>query len=138
MHLDTETILKLRSERELLPRIVPAAVATVVPLSAESAATTRAGRRAVAEIITGTDDRLAVIAGPCSIHDPVAAVEYAEFCDRHLPHVDEAMEEYIASPDFDRLLVETVTTTFPPAEHEKFVAHYRGLLAAWVRDQANA
>ena len=41
--------------------------------------------------------------------------EYEEFCARHLPHVDEAMAEYIASPDFDRLLVETVTRTFPPA-----------------------
>ena len=28
--------------------------------------------------------------------------------------------------------------TFPPAEHERFVAHYRGLLAAWVGDQATA
>ena len=33
------------------------------------------------------------------------------------------------------LLVRTVTRTFPPREHEHFVAHYRGLLAAWVRDQ---
>jgi len=70
--------------------------------------------------------------------EDLAAAEYAEFCDRHLPHVDEAMAEYIASPDFDRLLVETVTSTFPPAEHERFVAHYRGLLAAWVGDQTTA
>jgi hypothetical protein len=61
---------------------------------------------------------------------------YEEFCDRHLPHVDAAMAEYIDSPDFDGLLVETVTRAFPPREHERFVAHYRGLLAAWVADQA--
>jgi hypothetical protein len=61
---------------------------------------------------------------------------YEEFCDRHLAHVDEAMAEYIDSPAFDRLLVETVTRAFPPREHEQFVAHYRGLLGAWVSDQA--
>ena len=38
--------------------------------------------------------------------------------------------------DFDRLLVETVRSTFPAHEHEHFVAHYRGLLAAWVRDNS--
>jgi hypothetical protein len=61
---------------------------------------------------------------------------YEEFCDRQLGHVDEAMAEYIASPEFDGLLVETVTRAFPPREHEQFVAHYRGLLGAWVSDQA--
>ena len=66
----------------------------------------------------------------------LAAEEYAEFCARHLSHVDEVMAEYVGSPDFDALLVETVTRAFPPAEHEHFVAHYRGLLGAWVADQA--
>ena len=60
---------------------------------------------------------------------------YQEFCAEHLAHVDEAMVEYIGSPAFDRVLVETVRTTFPRHEQEQFVAHYRGLLAAWVADQ---
>ena len=47
--------------------VTPAAVASVVPLSAASAATTRAARRAVTDIVTGADERLVVIAGPCSI-----------------------------------------------------------------------
>jgi 3-deoxy-7-phosphoheptulonate synthase len=59
--------------------VTPGAVATVLPLSAASAATTRAGRRALTDIVTGVDHRLAVIAGPCSIHDPAAALEYAAF-----------------------------------------------------------
>jgi hypothetical protein len=60
---------------------------------------------------------------------------YEEFCARHLAHVDAAMVEYVDSPAFDELLVETVRRAFPPREHERFVAHYRGLLAAWVADQ---
>ncbi len=60
---------------------------------------------------------------------------YVEFCAEHLDHLDEAMVEYVEGPDFDRLLVQTVQTTFPAHEHEHFVAHYRGLLAAWTRDQ---
>src|SRR5215218_9874985 len=36
------------------------------------------------------------------------AEAYAEFCDSQLPHVDEAMAEYIGSGDFDALLVDTV------------------------------
>ena len=62
--------------------VTPASVAAVVPLSTSSAATTRAARRAVADIVGGRDDRLAVIAGPCSIHDPAAALEYAGFLAR--------------------------------------------------------
>ena len=38
--------------------------------------------------------------------------------------------------DVDRLLVETVRSSFPPHEHEQFVAHYRGELAARVTDAA--
>jgi hypothetical protein len=60
---------------------------------------------------------------------------YAEFCARHLAHVDEAMQGYIDSPAFDALLVDTVTRAFPQHEHEHFVAHYRGLLGAWLHDQ---
>jgi 3-deoxy-7-phosphoheptulonate synthase len=59
--------------------VTPEAVASVLPLSQASAVTTRRGRRAMAEIVAATDDRLAVIAGPCSIHDPAATLEYAQF-----------------------------------------------------------
>ena len=61
--------------------------------------------------------------------------EYEAFCAEKLPHLDEALVEWIEGPDFDRLLVETVQSTFPAHEHEHFVAHYRGLLAAWAKDQ---
>lgn len=60
---------------------------------------------------------------------------YHEFCAEHLSHIDEVMIDYVESDDFDRLLVETVRSAFPPHEHERFVTHYRGLLAAWAHDQ---
>jgi hypothetical protein len=64
-----------------------------------------------------------------------SADEYGAFCDEALPHAGEATVELVESPEFDELLVSTVRSTFPPHEHEQFVAHYRGLLAAWARDQ---
>ena len=64
------------------------------------------------------------------------AERYYEFVEQQIPEIDQVMLEYIASADFDRLLVQTVASTFPPHEHEKFIAHYRGLLALWVKDQA--
>jgi hypothetical protein len=62
--------------------------------------------------------------------------EYDEFCVSHLAHLDEAAHEWFTSGEFDDLLVQTVVSTFPPHEHEHFVAHYRGLLDAWARDNA--
>jgi hypothetical protein len=63
------------------------------------------------------------------------ADEYAAFCAEHLAHLDDAVREYVAGPELDRLLVETVRATFPPHEHDAFVAHYRGIMAAWSRDR---
>ncbi|NLU82390.1 3-deoxy-7-phosphoheptulonate synthase [Rhodococcus sp. HNM0569] len=42
-----------------------------------ASATVRAGRAATVDILDGVDDRLMVVVGPCSVHDPVAAVDYA-------------------------------------------------------------
>src|SRR3954452_8387430 len=82
--------------------VTPEAVATLVPLSAASATTTRAGRRALTGIVAGDDDRLAVIAGPCSIHDPVATLEYADFIrgmrDRHGDDLEIVMRTYTEKP----------------------------------------
>ena len=62
--------------------------------------------------------------------------DYRAFCDRHLANLDEIAHEWFTSSVFDEVLVATVRTTFPRHEHEQFVAHYRGLLAAWARDDA--
>jgi hypothetical protein len=65
----------------------------------------------------------------------LAVDAYESFCAQALPHVDELVLEYVESPAFDALLVDTVRDAFPPHEHELMVAHYRGLLGAWARDQ---
>jgi hypothetical protein len=67
--------------------------------------------------------------------DHFEADRYAEFCATQLAGFDEAALEYVESGDFDGLLVDTVRSTFPPHEHDHFVEHYRGLLAAWARDE---
>jgi hypothetical protein len=68
--------------------------------------------------------------------DHFQAEEYAAFCASALPHLDELAHEWFTGDEFDRLLVDTVRTTFPAHEHEQFAAHYRGLIAAWSRDAA--
>jgi len=60
---------------------------------------------------------------------------YHEFCAAHLSHLDDVVIEYVESTEFDQLLVDTVTATFPAHEHERFIAHYRGLLQSWTADQ---
>ena len=60
---------------------------------------------------------------------------YQEFCASRLANLDEVVHEWVAGPDFDRLLVDTVHSTFPAHEQEHFIDHYRGLLGAWVHDQ---
>jgi hypothetical protein len=58
--------------------------------------------------------------------------DYREFCEKHLGAIDDVMLDYVRGPEFDRLLVDTVTGTFPADEHDHFVEHYRGLLMAWA------
>jgi len=60
---------------------------------------------------------------------------YRDFCDTYLSTVDEQVHDWIASPEFDRLLVDTVRATYPAHEQERFLAHFRGLLTLWLNDQ---
>jgi hypothetical protein len=60
---------------------------------------------------------------------------YEEFCAEHLGEIDAVMVELIESREFDRIVVDAVTTSFPAHERDHFVAHYRGLVAAWASDQ---
>jgi hypothetical protein len=61
---------------------------------------------------------------------------YHEFCATSLPHIDEIVLDWVAGPDFDRLLVDTVRAGYPAHEHDQFIAHLRGLLDLWVKDES--
>src|SRR5690606_35612204 len=62
---------------------------------------------------------------------------YLEFCQKHLAHLPEAVLEWVDSDRFDQILVDTVRATYPPHEHDQFLAHFRGLVGLWVKDQRN-
>ncbi len=55
----------------------PTEVHERVPLTSSAAHTVLEGRRAIRAILERTDRRLFVVVGPCSIHDPEAALDYA-------------------------------------------------------------
>ena len=62
---------------ELRPLVAPAILMEELPISEQASNLVAATRVAASNIIRGDDDRLLVIAGPCSIHDPKAALDYA-------------------------------------------------------------
>ncbi|KAK0744265.1 hypothetical protein B0T21DRAFT_357494 [Apiosordaria backusii] len=59
------------------PLIPPALLISEVPITEDALQTVVKGRRDAVGVIMGRNDRLLVIVGPCSIHDPATAIEYA-------------------------------------------------------------
>jgi 3-deoxy-7-phosphoheptulonate synthase len=59
------------------PLLSPAALLDELPLGGAEAETVERTRAEVRAVLNGADDRLLVIAGPCSVHDPKAALDYA-------------------------------------------------------------
>ncbi len=74
MHQPTSD-LRISTARPLLS---PAILEEDLPLPDAGAALVQTARRAVGDILAGRDDRLLAIVGPCSIHDPAAARDYAK------------------------------------------------------------
>ena len=66
--------VRIKSLRPLLP---PAILMEELPAHPEVCRVVAEGRRQVAEILRGKDDRALVVVGPCSIHHPEAGLEYA-------------------------------------------------------------
>jgi hypothetical protein len=62
---------------------------------------------------------------------------YDEFCAASLGHLDAVVLDWVGSPDFDDLIVDTVRSVYPAHEHEQFIEHLRGLLRLWVRDESS-
>jgi 3-deoxy-7-phosphoheptulonate synthase len=73
--LSTTDDLRITELKELS---TPDEVMREVPRSLTATRVVMAARNAIHAILHGTDDRLLVIVGPCSVHDPEAAVDYAQ------------------------------------------------------------
>ncbi|GAB6260762.1 3-deoxy-7-phosphoheptulonate synthase AroG [Photobacterium sp. CCB-ST2H9] len=65
--------VRIKEIKELLP---PVAVLEKYPATENASETVFQARRAIHDILNDEDDRLLVVVGPCSIHDPKAALEY--------------------------------------------------------------
>ncbi len=91
--------LRIDSFRPLLP---PAILLEELPLGERGALTVTRGRQAVVRILNGQDTRLVVIVGPCSIHDPLAALDYARrlksLADEHADDLCLVMRVYFEKP----------------------------------------
>jgi len=88
--------------RATTPLPVPAALEAEIPLDDAGAARVARARRDIAAVMSGRDDRLLVVAGPCSIHHPDAARDYAEHLQAEVAaHAGElliAMRVYFEKP----------------------------------------
>ncbi len=67
--------VNIKRIKELLP---PVAILEKFPATDVASSTTFQARKAIHNILTDQDDRLLVVVGPCSIHDPEAAIEYGK------------------------------------------------------------
>jgi 3-deoxy-7-phosphoheptulonate synthase len=64
--------------KDLKPLLPPAILMEEVPASERACATVASARAEIAKLLRGKDDRLLVVVGPCSIHDPKAGIDYAQ------------------------------------------------------------
>lgn len=87
---------------KLRPLLPPAILMEEIPTSEHASQVVAAARAAAAAILRGDDDRLLVVAGPCSIHDPAAALEYAgrlkTVADRYADDLHIIMRIYFEKP----------------------------------------
>ena len=98
MHQPTAD-LRIRAQK---PLIAPAVLEDELPLADAPAELIARSRREIAAIVTGRDDRLLVVVGPCSIHDPASALDYARLllpiAQQHAAELVIAMRVYFEKP----------------------------------------
>jgi len=84
------------------PLISPAVLSYQLPMTETAAQLVASARKGAEAILNGSDDRLLVVVGPCSIHDPSAAIEYAqllkEAADRYQDDLLIIMRVYFEKP----------------------------------------
>ncbi len=91
--------LRIRDVRPLIP---PAILLEEIPISEKASDVVADARQAITNIVQGRDPRLVVVVGPCSIHDPKAALEYGQrlkpVADRLADRVLVVMRAYFEKP----------------------------------------
>jgi len=91
--------LRIESFRPLLPPLI---LLEEQPLGDRGSETVTRARREISRALEGEDDRLVVIVGPCSIHDPTAALDYARrlkmLADEHARDLCVVMRVYFEKP----------------------------------------
>src|SRR5262245_42950516 len=91
--------LRIRDVRPLIP---PAILLEEIPISEAASGVVFDTRLTLTNVLSGADPRLALIVGPCSIHDTKAAFEYGErlkqLADRYANHLVIAMRTYFEKP----------------------------------------
>ncbi len=90
------------ARRSAQPLPSPAVLRQRLPLSDALAARVHDDRNAIRAVLDGRDPRLLVVVGPCSLHDPVAALEYAERLAALAPELSDqlllVMRAYVEKP----------------------------------------
>ncbi|MDH1471792.1 MULTISPECIES: 3-deoxy-7-phosphoheptulonate synthase AroG [Shewanella] len=91
--------VRINEVKELLP---PIAILERFPASENAAATVFNARQSIHNILARQDDRLLVVIGPCSIHDPKAALEYGQrlvaLRERYRDQLEVVMRVYFEKP----------------------------------------
>ena len=96
------TALSSSISRRAQPLPSPAVLRQRLPLESTQAAQIQHSREAIRAVLNGTDERLLVVVGPCSLHDPESALEYADRLALLLPQVSDqlllVMRAYVEKP----------------------------------------
>jgi 3-deoxy-7-phosphoheptulonate synthase len=101
-HLASNTCVASPARRSAHPLPSPAVLRQRLPLSAALADRVQTDRNAIRAVLNGEDPRLLVVVGPCSLHDPASAREYADCLAELAPQVDDqlllVMRAYVEKP----------------------------------------
>ncbi|TCK26544.1 3-deoxy-7-phosphoheptulonate synthase [Pseudonocardia endophytica] len=87
---------------QISPLLSPSLLRHELPCSPDVALTVARGRDRVTDVLDGRDDRLLVVVGPCSVHDPEAGLDYARRLAAHTSHLEDelvvVMRTYFEKP----------------------------------------
>ncbi|WP_043311695.1 3-deoxy-7-phosphoheptulonate synthase [Pseudomonas sp. ML96] len=90
------------TRRRATPLPSPTDLRQHLPLSAALASQVQTQREAIRAVLDGSDPRLLVVVGPCSLHDPISALEYADRLAALAPEVSDqlllVMRAYVEKP----------------------------------------